>query len=127
MDYKLNLYKGTVTAGGTDGELVSRGSDYSNPVHFALDAGDFDEQIIPLALRTDTGYIATDVTISDTGDTKDRYQLSTDGVAFADSITLGSVSSVNTIIFAKARTTGNEFSRTDRSAKFVADYFLEWA
>ena len=124
----LGFYLGA-TSGLSDGTPVSFDHSFSSPIHFDLDvtAGD-DEQIIPIGVRTDSGYKTYGATtIYDSGDINDRYQLcKTAGGSYADSITFGEpITDVNTIFYVKARTTADEYSTLDRNARFVADYILE--
>ena len=117
-DY-LNLYKNNPTAGTTDGTAVSTGGNFTAPITFALDASENESQTLKLAVRTETGYIATDVTITDQNDTNDRLKLClTENGTFTDSISIGSVSAVNTIFYARASSADTENPQTDRSASF---------
>ncbi len=125
---KINIYKDNPTSGGVDGTKVSCG-DFSEPVHFDLDALSVDEQIIPLAVRCDYGFRSLgEVTISDFADVNSRYQLaaSASGV-YTDSITFAGVSWANVPFFAKARTIANEYASLDRSTKFQIDCVIERA
>lgn len=127
---KLNIYKDNPTAGDTDGVKVSSTGDFSEPVHFALDARNDDDQILQLALRCDEGYKTRGTTtLTDYNDINDRYSFcKTAGGSYFDSITFEeSIGATNVIFFAKARTTGSDYSALERSAKFLLDYDLEWA
>lgn len=121
----IKIYQGNVTAGGVDGDALSMG-DYTAPLHFDLDAQLGDEQIATLAVRCDTNFQTRgECKIFDSGDTVDRYQLSINGTSWADAITFGGVSEVNSIFYAKSRTIGAEYSHLDRQTKFVIDCVLE--
>lgn len=123
----LKFYLGA-TSGLSDGTPVSFDHSFSSPIHFDLDAVNDDEQIIPIGVRTDSGYKTYGATtIYDTNDINDRYQLcKTAGGSYADSITFDEpITNANVIFYAKARTTSDEFSTLDRYARFVADYVLE--
>ena len=125
----LGFYLGA-TSGLSDGTPVSFDHSFSSPIHFDLDvtAGD-DEQIIPIGVRTDSGYKTYGATtIYDSGDINDRYQLcKTAGGSYADSITFDEpiTSDANKIFYVKSRTTADEFSTLDRYARITADYALE--
>lgn len=125
----LRIYKDNPTADAQDGTAVSMLGDYSAPVHFALDARTDDEQVLTLALRCDFGYRTRGtVTVGTTTDENDRYQLSIDGETWADAITFTEqIEDANVIFYVKARTISADYSMTDRSVKFVLDYYLEWA
>ena len=115
----INLYTNNPTAGATDGTAVSTGGDFTAPISFKLDASENEEKTLPLAIRTETGYVATEVTIADQNDTNDRLKLClTENGTFADSISIGSVSAVNTIFYAKASSADTENPQTDRTASF---------
>ena len=115
----INIYKNNPTAGETDGTAVSTDGDFTAPISFILDASIGESAIQKLAARTESGYIATDVQISDYNDTNDRLQLSlTENGGFSDIITLGTVSAVNTIFWSKAGSSSSENPQTDRSASF---------
>lgn len=117
----INVYMNNPTEGATDGTAVSTDGAFTAPISFALDASQDEEQIIPLAIRTERGYKTVgDVTISDQNDTNDRLKLCwTQDGTFADSIsTANSISSVNTIFYAKATSASSENPQTDRSASF---------
>ena len=125
----LRIYKDNPTADAQDGTAVSTLGDYSAPVHFGLDARNDDEQVQTLALRCDFGYRTRGtVTVGTTTDENDRYQLSIDGTNWADAITFTEqIEDANVIFYVKARTISADYSMTDRSVKFVLDYYLEWA
>ena len=117
-DY-INVYKNNPTAGATDGTAVSMNGDLTAPISFKLDASENEEKTLPLAIRTETGYVATEVTIADQNDTNDRLKLClTENGTFTDSISIGSVSAVNTVFYAKASSADTENPQTDRTASF---------
>ena len=112
----INVYMNNPTAGGTDGTAVSTDGAFTAPISFTLDASQNETQTVQLAIRTTSGYKATNVTIADNGDTNDRMKLCmTAGGSFADSISVGSVSAVNTIFFLQASSADTENPQTDRS------------
>lgn len=115
-EYLVNIYQGNVTAGGKDGTKVSTDGTYTAPVDVELDASKNESKIIPLAIRADSGYKTSGtVTISDQGDTNDRWKFSwTAGGSFADSIsTEDTITDVNTIFYAKASSANNELPQAD--------------
>lgn len=117
----LNLYMNNPTAGATDGTAVSTGGDFTAPISFKLDASENESKTVKLAVRTEAGYIASGVSIADQNDTNDRLKLClTEGGEFTDSISIGSVSAVNTIFYARASSADTENPQTDRSASFKA-------
>lgn len=115
----INVYMNNPTADATDGTAVSTDGAFTAPISFALDASQNEEQIIPLAIRTESGYktVGT-VTISDQNDTNDRLKLcwTADGT-FADSIsTANEISNANLLFYAKATSADTENPQTDRTA-----------
>lgn len=120
----INVYKNNPTEGGTDGTAVSTDGLFTAPISFVLDASQNESQTQKLAIRTEEGYITSGTTtISDNNDNNDRLKLSwTENGTFADSIsTANSISSVNTIFYAKATSADTEIPQTDRSANFKVD------
>ncbi len=117
-DY-INIYTNNPTAGATDGTAVSQNGTFTAPINFTLDASENESQIAKLGIRTETGFTASDVIIQDNNDTNDRLKLClTQNGTFADSISVGSVSAVNTIFYARASSVDTENPQTDRSASF---------
>ena len=121
MQYRyINLYTNNPTAGATDGTPISIEGAFTAPLSFVLDTRQSTSQILPVAIRTESGYITTGTTtISDNNDTNDRLSLcwTPDG-EFADSIsTAESISSVNTIFYVQASATGDYEPTTDRSMR----------
>lgn len=117
-DY-LNIYMNNPTAGATDGTAVSMNGDLTAPISFRLDASENESQTVKLGVRTEQGYIASGVSIADQNDTNDRLKLClTEDGTFTDSISIGSVSAVNTIFYARASSADTENPQTDRTASF---------
>ena len=107
----VKFYQGEVTAGKTDGTIISTNGSMSAPVDVVLDPLIGETKIIPLAIRTEAGYKTTGTTtISDVNDTNDRWQLFwTPGGNFTDSIeTDEAITSVNTLFYAKVCASSNE-------------------
>ena len=116
----INIYKNNPTAGATDGTAVSTDGDFTAPISFVLDASQNESQTLKLAVRTESGYVASDVTIADNNDTDDLLKLClTENETFADTISIGSVSAVNTIFYARASSADTETPQIDTSANFV--------
>ena len=117
-DY-INIYTNNPTAGSTDGTAVSQNGDFTAPITFTLDASENESKTVKLAIRTETGYTATEVTIEDQNDTNDRLKLClTENGTFTDSISIGSVNTTNTIFYARASSADTENPQTDRTASF---------
>lgn len=134
MDNILNIYQGHVTAGKTDGKLVSTNGSMSAPVDVVLDPQLNETKVIPLAIRATPGYKTSGTTtISDSNDTNDRWKLSwTMGGTFTDSIsTSREITAVNTIFFARASASSTETITEDTlaslkiNAKYVSDNIAE--
>ena len=126
----INLYQGQVTAGKTDGTLVSTNGSMSAPVEVILDPLLDEEKIIPLAIRTVPGYKTTSTTtISTNNDTGGHWKLSwAIGASFTDSIsTDAEITAVNTLFYAKAGASSGETITEDTDvslqvkAKVVTD------
>lgn len=125
----INLYTNNPTAGATDGTAISTDGTYTAPFTVTLDASTNESKIIPLGIRTESGYIvASDTTISDSGDTNDRWKFSlTSDTGWADSITLASdtVTSLNTIFYVKASSDSSESPQSDRSVSFQVSTLIQ--
>lgn len=123
-DY-INVYMNNPTAGATDGTAVSTGGTFTAPINFTLDASQNETQKVKLGIRTESGYTASGVSIADLNDTNDRLKLClTENGTFADSISIGSVSAVNTIFYARASSADTENPQTDRSVSFRVEGVL---
>lgn len=105
------------------GEVSAQGG-YSNPVHFDLDARFDDEFVQQLTLSCAEGYVAKNVTLTDTGDTADRYFFSVNGTSWADSAEFATITD-NATCYIKARTTENETAATLHDTKLVLTYEIE--
>ena len=118
----INLYMNNPTAGATDGTAISTDGTYTAPLIASLDSANEESDIFKLAIRTESGYtVGSDTTIADNGDTNDRWKLSlSSDSGWADSITLASdtITSVNTIFYAKATSSSLESPQSDRSVSF---------
>ena len=115
----INVYMNNPTAGLSDGTAVSTDGDFTAPISFVLDASLGESSVQKLAIRTENGYIASGVSISDYNDTDDRLTLClTENGTFANTLSIGSVSAVNTIFYAMAGSSSTETPQTDRSASF---------
>lgn len=118
----INVYKGNPTAGGTDGTAVSTGGTYTEPITVALNASEAETKKVRLAIRCETGYTTVgDTTISDSGDTNDRWKLClTENGTYTDSITITSaIDTTNTIFWAQASSATTENPGTDRSVSLA--------
>ena len=114
----INLYMNNPTEGGTDGTAISTDGTYTSPLTVSLDAAINESKTVKLAVRTETGYTTTgSTTISDNGDTNDRWKLClTENGTFTDSITISNaITNVNTVFYAKASSANTEVPSTDRS------------
>lgn len=118
----INIYKNNPTAGGTDGTAVSTDGAYTSPIAVTLDAANNESQAMKLAIRTESGYTTTgSTTISDNGDTNDRWKLClTENGTYTDSITISTpITDVNTIFYAQASSASTETPTTDRSVSLA--------
>lgn len=114
----IKMYKGTVTAGGTDGVEVSAAGNYSSPIQFTLDATTNEAKTVALALRCDSGYVTTGtVTISEEGDTHNRVGLCwTENGTFGNSLTTeDAIGATNTLFYVRASSASSETPQVDRS------------
>jgi len=110
----LHLYNGSPTAGGIDGTQVSEGNN-SNPITMeALNAAiNQISDIITLAVRAESGYETLgNTTITISGTTIDKWQLSLDGVMWLNwgaSLIITSVITIaNTLFYVRAKAVSGE-------------------
>ncbi|MGM9570606.1 MAG: hypothetical protein ACI3ZR_00070 [bacterium] len=123
----IHLYKGAVTAGGTDGTQVSEG-DNSNPLSIGtlnVTVGEESEPV-KVALRCENGYETRNTTtISLTGNTADKWALALDnngvpgtfGDYGASISTTDTIGATNWIFWVKAQAEVNESPTDDASVK----------
>lgn len=124
----INLYKNNPTAGGTDGTAISTDGEYTSPLTVTLDASLAESKKVKLAIRTESGYQTTgDTTISDYGDTTDKWKLSlTEDGAYSDSITItDTITTTNTIFWVEASSTTTEKPRIDSSVSLRVTTTIE--
>lgn len=118
MSNHVHIYKGTVTAGGTDGTQVSEGTNLAPITVGPLNATSNEESgAVKLAIRCDAGYVTTgNTTITPTGTTAVKWALAPDNAgvpgvfgAYGASLTIATaVDATNTIFWAKAKATADE-------------------
>lgn len=130
----IGLYKGTVTAGGTDGTRVSEG-DNSVPVSFTLNATTNEVGTAQkLALRCTTNYQTNgSTTVSLTGTTAAKWALAPDNAGSAGtfgadgaSLTIASViGATNTIFWARAKATSDETPVNDTTVDISVSATIE--
>lgn len=114
----INMYKGAVTAGGTDGTPISTDGSFTAPVSIQLDAAISENKVQTLAVRTETGYSASNVTIYAVNDTDNHVTLcTTANGTFTSSITIASVTATNTIFYVKASSTDTDIPQANRKIK----------
>ena len=138
MASKIKIYKGTVTAGGTDGTLVSSGTGL-NPIEsgaIKVPAAGYQEgSWIKLAVRCDAGYETVEdssrharISIVDTEEegNEDKWQLSKTaavqtGVDWGDSLGFDSkIGDKNVLFYARARVAHTEEPINDRTVMLKA-------
>ncbi|MBR6887395.1 MAG: hypothetical protein IKN16_03005 [Selenomonadaceae bacterium] len=114
----VNIYKDNPTAGGLDGVAVSISDTFTSPINFTLDAEQNESQITKCAIRTQPGYTAQNVTITDHNDNANRITLcKTQDGTFTNSITFDEVNITNSIFYVKATSADTEQAQIDRKIK----------
>ncbi len=114
----INVYKNNPTVGLQDGTCVSTGGTYTEPISVTLNASTNESKKVKLAIRCESGYKTVgDTTITDSGDSDDRWKLcTTENGTYADSITISTaIGTTNTIFWAQASSSSVETPSTDRS------------
>lgn len=114
----INMYKGAVTAGGTDGTPISTDGSFTAPVSIQLNAAINEDKVQPLAIRTEAGYIADNVTIYAVNDTDNHVTFcAVANGTFTSSITIASVTATNTIFYVKASSTDTDIPQANRKIR----------
>lgn len=114
----INMYKGTVTAGGTDGTAISTDGSFTAPISFQLNAAINENKDQTLAIRTETGYSASNVTIYAVNDTDSHVTLcKTANGTFASTITIANVTTTNTLVYVKTSSTDTDIPQANRKIK----------
>ena len=114
----INLYKGSPTAGGTDGTLVSLDGVGTSPVSFTLDATQSESGKQAVALRCESGYTTSgDTTIEASGTNAARWSFcATENGAYASTLTISTaIGATNTVFWVQATSTSSESPGTDTS------------
>ena len=125
----IHIYKNNPTAGGTDGSMVSEGTN-GNPIIIGpLDASKNEESApLKLAIRCDDGYIAKDgaqitATIGESYNVSDLWDFSLDGTnwsGYKTALTIPQeINSTNTVFYCRAKATENEQPSNDITAKII--------
>ena len=114
----INLYKGTPTAGGTDGTLVSLDGVGTSPVSFTLDATQSESGKQAVALRCESGYTTSgDTTITASGTNAGKWSFSdSENGTYASTLTISTtINTTNTVFWVKAASASTESPGTDTS------------
>lgn len=111
----INIYKYD-EATQSYSTAVSTGNSFTEPIHFTLDAAINEQKWQSFAIRTESGYVAENVTIATWG-SNSRFSLSKDNSTFGSSITFDSVDTTNQIFYVKATSQDTEQPQVDRSTK----------
>lgn len=128
----IHIYSNNPTAGSIDGTEIS-GGDGSSPLAFALNANNSESKAQKVAVRCDSGYsIEGACEVYFDGDTAsmwavaadDNYSDATLALTFAnwaDSVTIGGVSSLNNVFWVRASSSSVEAPQNDTSVTLHAD------
>ena len=125
----IHLYKNNPTAGGTDGSMVSEGTN-GNPIIIGpLDASENEESTpLKLAIRCDDGYIAKDgakiaATIGESLNPSDMWEFSLDGTNWSGYKSVlaieQEINNTNMVFYCRAKATENEQPSNDITAKII--------
>ena len=126
------IYINNPTAGAQDGTKISSDGSGTLPLTATLNATNNEEQVIKCAIRCNEGYVASDTTISFTGDTSDKWRVAEDNdyssvdiaaqmCDWSSEITIASVTSTNKIFWAKASVGSDEMPSNDSSTIIQAE------
>ena len=118
---QLGLYGGSVTAGATDGALLST----ANPLKYAGEKGSLGDPVayagekgslgdpVAYALRCPNGEHAYEIAISVAGTNPDWVTLSPDNIVWREAITIPQVGDINTLFYVKINIPeGAEYNQT---------------
>lgn len=121
----LGLYIGTITAGGTDGTAVS--TDGTSPITASLNATTNEEKVIPVAIRTQAGYVVENNATISFSKATDKWALSADGTtfnAYGDALQLSGITAVNKIFHLKVRALSSEEPKLETDVNLVVDAMI---
>jgi len=114
----INLYKGSPTAGGTDGTLVSLDGVGTSPISFTLDATIDESAKQAVALRCESGYTTSgDTTVEASGTNASKWSFcATENGTYTSTLTISSaIGTTNTVFYVKASSVNTESPGTDTS------------
>lgn len=132
----INIYKGTVTKGKTDGTLVSQNNFQTDPVSVSLDATTNEVKYLKCAIRTQPGYKSNKTSISFIGLTREKWQIAKDedfkdeteaktkGLFKNSLVITDTVTSTNTIFWLKISSSSDEKPRKDMSVSIRLDTYI---
>ena len=132
MARRLHWYMNNPTAGAVDGTEISSG-DETLPLSATLDASQSESKAMKVAVRCDSGYQVegnTEIYFEGTNAAKwqvaadDNYSDATSAMNLANwnsTLTLGSVSSTNTVLWVKVSSSSGEDPQNDRTVDIMAE------
>ena len=132
MARHLRWYMNNPTAGGVDGTEISSG-DETLPLSATLDASQSESKAMKVAVRCDSGYQVegnTEIYFEGTNAAKwqvaadDNYSDATSALnlaSWSSTLTLGSVSSTNTVLWVKVSSSSGEDPQNDRTVDIMAE------
>lgn len=132
----INIYKGTVTKGKTDGTLVSQNDLQTDPVSVSLDATKSEAKYLKCAIRTQPGYKSNKTAISFIGLTREKWQIAKDedfkneteaktkGLFKNSLVITDTITSTNTIFWLKISSSSDEKPRKDISVSIRLDTYI---
>lgn len=132
----INIYTGTVTDGGKDGDLVSQNQLQTSPVTVSLDAKKNEVKYILCAVRTQKGYKSTKTAISFVGQTRTKWRIALDAGfkddkeakakgLFKNSLLItNDITDTNTLFWLEISSSDDEKPKKDVSVSIRIDSFI---
>ena len=133
---QIHLYAGA-TAGATDGTEISSNRTFLNAIETTINAGESETKIIPIAIRCDSVYAGTDVTIttdvfnetanawSGNTDTMVAFSLAETGLNATDVLEIGNVSDVNKIFYVVISSSNLQAPSINKNTGIKVNYTVE--
>ena len=117
----IHIYKGTITAGGTNGDMCTEiGNTTGNYINYLLNATNSEEAVVTLAIRCQNGYQTLDnAVLTIAGTNAAKYELSLDNATFTSSLTFAAPLTNNQIFYLKAKSASTEVPQDDTSTNLV--------
>lgn len=132
----INIYCGTVTKDGQDGDIISQNDSQQSPLILAVDASVNESKYVKCAIRTEKGYKSTRTAISFVGLTQEKWKISKDD-GFANEeeaktkgdfqkqlVLTDEVTDKNVVFWVEASSSNDEKPKKDTTVSIKVDSYI---